>query len=64
MTARAICPECGKTLHVRADHRLPRHWESRAHWIAGEPRCSGSELKTRRWSTGDGGVLYQRQPRT
>lgn len=54
MTAHALCPLCARTLPVRTDERLPRHWKSerdtRAR-LTGEPQCKGSELYTLQWPT-------------
>lgn len=63
----ATCPECGRTVRVRTDDRIIRHWptdrEQRAR-MAGEPQCSGSDLLTRRWPAGSDGIRYKRPPRT
>ena len=64
MSARAKCPTCDKTLYVRADEKLPHHWGYRRDLLAGEPRCDGSELSTRKWPASIYGVRTQRTPPT
>lgn len=49
MSARALCPECGRTLDVRSDDRLPRHWSSPRAQLAGQERCPASQAPTRYW---------------
>jgi hypothetical protein len=63
MSARAFCPVCGRTLTVRADDRLPKHWSSPRQQLAGATRCLGSTKPTRHWPTSDDGVRYQRPRR-
>lgn len=63
MTARALCPTCGRTLPVRSDDRLPRHWPSARDHLAREPRCPSSQIGTRYWpeqDTSSGPVRVQR----
>lgn len=61
MSALALCPVCGKTLTARSDDRLPRHWPTRRHRLAGEPRCDGSLMATRNWAVVNG-VRHRRAP--
>lgn len=67
MSARAICPECGRTLTVRTDDRLPKHWKSERSQRSGDDRCPGSTRPTRFWpvaTSTEGPVRYQRPRRT
>jgi len=67
MTARAVCPVCGRKLDVRADDRLPSHWWSPREQLAGADRCEGSQMGTRFWpvvTSSEGPVRYQRPTRT
>lgn len=60
MSARAMCPECGRVLTVRSDERLPKHWKSPRAQLAGEPRCEGSQVGTRHWPTSTTGIRHKR----
>lgn len=60
----AICPDCGKTLPVRVDERIARHWKSELDRRHNDAKCVGSELDTRHWktvTTTDGPARFKRK---